>query len=254
MASAMRLVALMRDAMISALIAGDQRVLIGSPARFTTPSHPEMAAGHRDGSAKAMVPLEKLPRNAARAFSTSRVSTTTSLPPASSFATRRVPTNPLAPEIATRIFPEEEEEADAEEEEEGEAEEASPARATCARPRRAAGGRATRDAQEARDNSEDMATCRPVAERESRPHASVADTPWSRRARGASAIVRAATRDRTARAEPRATHGAIARDASGTEVIFIVPSGPGRGSPRASVGHTRRACRYDHARGSLSGS
>ena len=109
MASAMRLVALMRDAMISALIAGDQRVLIGSPARFTTPSHPEMAAGHRDGSAKAMVPLEKLPRNAARAFSTSRVSTTTSLPPASSFATRRVPTNPLAPEIATRIFPEEEE-------------------------------------------------------------------------------------------------------------------------------------------------
>ena len=119
MASAMRLVALMRDAMISALIAGDQRVLIGSPARFTTPSHPEMAAGHRDGSAKAMVPLEKLPRNAARAFSTSRVSTTTSLPPASSFATRRVPTNPLAPEIATRIFPEEEEEADAEEEEEG---------------------------------------------------------------------------------------------------------------------------------------
>ena len=119
MASAMRWVALMRDAMISALIAGDQRVLIGSPARFTTPSHPEMAAGHRDGSAKAMVPLEKLPRNAARAFSTSRVSTTTSLPPASSFATRRVPTNPLAPEIATRIFPEEEEEADAEEEEEG---------------------------------------------------------------------------------------------------------------------------------------
>ena len=139
MASAMRLVALMRDA-ISALIAGDQRVLIGSPARFTTPSHPEMAAGHRDGSAKAMVPLEKLPRNAARAFSTSRVSTTTSLPPASSFATRRVPTNPLAPEIATRIFPEEEEAADEEEEEEGEAEEASPARATCARPRRAAGG------------------------------------------------------------------------------------------------------------------
>jgi hypothetical protein len=251
MASAMRLVALILDAMISALMAGDQRVLMGSPARFTTPSHPTIAADHRDGSANAMVPLEKELRSAARAFSTSRVSTTTSLPPASSFATRRVPTKPLAPEIATRIFPEEEEEADAEEEE-GAPEEASPARATCARPRRAAGGRAARDAQEARDDSEDAATCRPVAERESSPRASVADTPRSRRARGASAIVRAATRDRASRAEPRATHGAIERDATGTEVICFVPSGPGRGSPRASGGHTRRACRYDHARGSLS--
>ena len=43
MASAMRFVALRRDAMISALIAGLHRVLMGSPARFTTPSHP----GHR---------------------------------------------------------------------------------------------------------------------------------------------------------------------------------------------------------------
>ena len=133
----------------------------------------------------------------------------------------------------------------AEEEEEGVAEEASPARAARARPRRAAGGRATRDAREARDDSENAATRRPVAERESRPHASVADTPRSRRARGASAIVRAATRDRSSRAEPRATHGAIARDATGTEVIFFVPSGPGRGSPRASGEHTRRACWYD---------
>ena len=218
MASAMRLVALMRDAMISALIAGDQRVLIGSPARFTTPSHPEMAAGHRDGSAKAMVPLEKLPRNAARAFSTSRVSTTTSLPPASSFATRRVPTNPLAPEIATRIFPEEEEEADAEEEEEGEAEEASPARATCARPRRAAGGRATRDAQEARDNSGhgDVSSgrrARIAAARERRGHAVVEARAVRRRSFGLPRAIaprarrraRRTARSRATRAGPRSS-------------------------------------------------
>jgi hypothetical protein len=94
--------------MISALILGLHRVLIGSPARFTTPSQPTIAAAHRLGSANAIVPLEKEFRNAERALFTSLVKTTTSFPPAKSFATNREPTNPDAPEMATRIFFEDE--------------------------------------------------------------------------------------------------------------------------------------------------
>ena len=83
----------MRLAMISALMAGDQRVLIGSPARFTTPVHPGMAAAHWDGSTNVMVPPEKEFRRAARALATSRVRMMTSWLAARSLATRRVPTS-----------------------------------------------------------------------------------------------------------------------------------------------------------------
>jgi|Transcript_9068 hypothetical protein len=104
MASAILFVALIREAIISALILGLHRVLIGSPARFTTPSHPTIAAAHLDGSANAIVPPENEFRSAFRALSTSRVNTTTSFPPCNRVATKRVPTNPEAPEIATRSF------------------------------------------------------------------------------------------------------------------------------------------------------
>ena len=112
------------------------------------------------------------------------------------------------------------------------------ARATC--DDRSRGGRApTRDAQEARDNSEDMATCarraRIAAARERRGHAVVE----ARAVRRRSFVLPRAIAHRAR--EPRATHGAIARDASGTEVIFIVPSEPGRGLA-SSVGRSHPAC------------
>ena len=78
MASAMRLVALILLAMISALIAGFQRVLIGSPARLTTPVQPGMAAAHFSGETKVTLPPVMEPRRAMRAALTSRVSTLTS--------------------------------------------------------------------------------------------------------------------------------------------------------------------------------
>ena len=68
-------------------------MLIGSPARFTTPVHPGMAAAHWDGSTNVMVPPEKEFRRAARALATSRVRIMTSWLAARSLATRRVPTS-----------------------------------------------------------------------------------------------------------------------------------------------------------------
>ena len=77
-ASAMRLVALILLAMISALMAGFHRVLIGSPARLTTPVQPGMAAAHFSGETKVTLPPVIDPRRAMRAALTSRVKTLTS--------------------------------------------------------------------------------------------------------------------------------------------------------------------------------
>jgi hypothetical protein len=144
-------------------------------------------------------------------------------------ATSLVPTKPLAPEIATRIFASES--GAAPEDDEAEEDALSPANAvTCAVPRPTRGFVAVRrdasDARETREENEAATTCRRLAGRAVRPHESVAATPWSRRAwPRAPAISHAATRDRSSRADARATHGAIARDATETQVIFVCGGG-----------------------------
>ena len=102
MCSTIVFVVLTREAMISPLIFGSQRVLIGSPAKFTTCVAPTSPRRHLSWPTNAISPFgrefgDSLPR----ALSTSRVKIRTSAPCSRSVATSLEPTKPVAPVMAT---------------------------------------------------------------------------------------------------------------------------------------------------------
>lgn len=85
------------DRLISSLIEGDHLVAIGSPAKLTTPSHPQIA-GPQSNDAMYSIPGYG---NLDFARSTKRVRTFTRLPSEIKRETKRLPTNPVAPVMAT---------------------------------------------------------------------------------------------------------------------------------------------------------